>query len=94
MTQNIRDEKSKSTPPLPHPDVFKKWLKRCIFDLETNAVKVSRRADLGVNTAGSFLREDRDITLGVAGKLHAAVFAISSETGKPLPTYEEVCPNV
>ncbi|MEQ3630717.1 MAG: hypothetical protein ABNG97_05375, partial [Sulfitobacter sp.] len=58
--------KTPEAPSPPDPKVFKLWLRRCIFELETSPVVISRRADVGINTTGSFLREDRDIRLGVA----------------------------
>jgi hypothetical protein len=70
---------------LASPQDFRKWLARCIVVLETDPVKVSRRADLGVNTTGSFLREDRDIRLSVAIKLHGAVCSMALENEKQLP---------
>ena len=75
------------------PQVFRKWLNRCIIVIGTDAVKVSRRAEIGMNTTGSFLRENRDIRLGVAGKLQAAVIAMALDAQKTLPTFEEVCPD-
>lgn len=63
----------------PGPAVFKTWLKRALFELEVNPVELGRRADVGTNTIGTFLREDRDIRLGVASKIHAAALAIAAE---------------
>jgi hypothetical protein len=70
---------------LASPQAFRKWLTRCIVVLETDAMKVSRRANLGANTTGSFLREDRDIRLSVAIKLHDAVCSMALESEKQLP---------
>lgn len=77
-----------TTTPAPVPDatVFREWLRRALFELNTAPSEISIAANVSINTAGNFIRTASDVRLGTAHSLHSAVLALAAKKGVELPS--------